>query len=208
MYPRIPRKVNKGEKLTADTVNQIIDCLRAQRITSIVGGTLQGTLNGTGIIIPPGGRRSGGGEEEDIRYPFRLQQAGTTGYTVDFGTVNTFEPTIGGVSLSAEDAPVLTAMETGFACVKANWTASPSDIVQDWYILSSVEIIHVPASSLAAGKTCPEDTATACYRALGKVVVQDGQITDILPAVTWSLQVMRYGVGPATASFLTYYWLN
>lgn len=57
----IPAKLNNGDPFkynVARTINDIIDCLKEQQITSVVGGTFSRTKGGTTITIP---YRSGGG---------------------------------------------------------------------------------------------------------------------------------------------------
>ena len=57
----IPAKLNNGDPFkynVARTINDIIDCLKEQQITSVVGGTFARTKGGTTITIP---HRAGGG---------------------------------------------------------------------------------------------------------------------------------------------------
>lgn len=61
----IPAKLNNGDPFkynVARTINDIIDCLKEQQITSVVGGTFARTKGGTSITIPyrGGGGASGG----------------------------------------------------------------------------------------------------------------------------------------------------
>lgn len=82
----IPAKLNNGDPFkynVARTINDIIDCLKEQQITSIVGGTFTRTKGGTTITIP---HRAGGG-------PASSGSSAASGYRGSFAIVRNVDGT-------------------------------------------------------------------------------------------------------------------
>ena len=81
-------KISKGQIITADKMNSIIDALNEARINSVVGGQFSRGLGGTTITVTS--RRSQP-NAEGIICPFTpIATAATTGFNVAFqaGTIN------------------------------------------------------------------------------------------------------------------------
>lgn len=80
-------KVAKGQVITAEKMNTIIDALNEARITSVVGGQFSRGLGGTTITIP----QSRGGGVATITYPFQFYSDGA-GFGLTIGTINGIIP--------------------------------------------------------------------------------------------------------------------
>jgi hypothetical protein len=84
-------KVQRGQPLTADMINNIIDSIRECQLQSVVGGIFKRGVGGTTITLQP----SRGGASAQI-CPFDPSvTAATSGYEVSFsaGTINGILPT-------------------------------------------------------------------------------------------------------------------
>jgi hypothetical protein len=81
-------KVSKGQVITAEKMNTIIDALNEARITSVVGGQFSRGLGGTTITIP---QSRGGGGVTQITYPFQFYRDGE-GFGLTIGTINGIIP--------------------------------------------------------------------------------------------------------------------
>lgn len=84
-------KVQRGQPLTADMMNNIIDSIRECQVQSVVGGIFKRGVGGTTITVKAG-RQQGG----ETLCPFTpIASAVTSGYEVTFqaGTINGVLPT-------------------------------------------------------------------------------------------------------------------
>jgi hypothetical protein len=87
-------KVSRGQTITAEKMNTIIDALNEVRVTSVVGGQFSRGLGGTTITVTPPRSKQGGVEATVC--PFDpTATAVTSGYKVSFsaGTINGVLPT-------------------------------------------------------------------------------------------------------------------
>jgi hypothetical protein len=85
-------KVQKGQLITADMINNIIDSIRECQLQSVVGGVFRRGVGGTTITVSPA--KGGGGVATTC--PFDITATATAGgYEVSFatGTVNGILPT-------------------------------------------------------------------------------------------------------------------
>jgi hypothetical protein len=84
-------KVQKGQQITADMINNIIDNIRECQLQSVVGGLFRRGAGGTTITVNPS---SGGGLV--LTYPFEYYSGGTATapwFGLRAGTVNGILPT-------------------------------------------------------------------------------------------------------------------
>jgi len=80
-------KVQKGQKITADMMNNIIDSIRECQLQSVVGGVFKRGVGGTTITVKAGKPS----QQDQVICPFTpTATATTTGYEVTFqaGTIN------------------------------------------------------------------------------------------------------------------------
>jgi hypothetical protein len=86
-------KVQKGQAITADMMNNIIDSIRECQIQSVVGGVFRRGVGGTTITIASG-RGGGGAVAQTCPFDITVTPV-TSGYNVSFlaGTVNGLLPT-------------------------------------------------------------------------------------------------------------------
>jgi hypothetical protein len=85
-------KVQKGQKVTADMMNNIIDSIRECQLQSVVGGIFKRGVGGTTITVKAGKQQS----QDQNLCPFTpIATAVTSGYEVTFqaGTINGVLPT-------------------------------------------------------------------------------------------------------------------
>ena len=116
-------KVQRGQPLTADMINNIIDSIRECQVQSVVGGIFKRGVGGTTITVKAG-RQQGG---ESTICPFTpTATAVTGGFDVSFsiGTVNGFLPSnmfakITGVTTSARTYFYINALSDGKAITSA-----------------------------------------------------------------------------------------
>ena len=84
-------KVQKGQQITADMINNIIDNIRECQLQSVVGGLFRRGAGGTTITV-----KAGQQQQEQTLCPFTpIPTAVTSGYEVRFqaGTINGVLPT-------------------------------------------------------------------------------------------------------------------
>lgn len=115
----IPAKLNNGDPFkynVARTVNDIIDCLKEQQITSVVGGTFARTKGGTTITIPHragGGAASGGSSSgSGYRGSFAIVRNADGTYSVGNNELSTIRPNTILLNLEVVTVPV-TAVTVG-----------------------------------------------------------------------------------------------
>ena len=77
-------RVSKGQTITAEKMNTIIDALNEVRVTAVVGGQFSRGLGGTTITVP---KSQGGGAGIVITYPFQYYRSGE-GFGLRAGTIN------------------------------------------------------------------------------------------------------------------------
>ena len=114
----IPAKLNNGDPFkynVARTINEIIDCLKEQQITSVVGGTFTRTKGGTTITIPhrAGGIASGGSSSASgYRGSFAIVRNADGTYSVGDNALGTIRPNT--ILLNLEEVTVpITTVTTG-----------------------------------------------------------------------------------------------
>lgn len=127
------------------------------------------------------GGTSGGGAKET--FPFAVSNASSGGVakvSVQFGTVNSIVPTMGGTSgdpLDANPAPTLNVI-TGVVYLEVNLYASDG---ATWSKGDVETVVVKNAASL------PTPTVTKARVLLATIVVTAGNVTDVNQAVTSSL---------------------
>lgn len=109
----IPAKLNNGDPFkykVARTINDIIDCLKEQQITSVVGGTFARTRGGTTITIPHragGGGASGGSSAgSGYRGNFAIVRNVDGTYSVGNNELSSIRPNIVMLNLEEVTMPV------------------------------------------------------------------------------------------------------
>jgi len=118
----ILNKVQRGQSISADLINNIIDSVRECQLQSVVGGFFRRGPGGTTITVPPS---KGGGSAQIC--PFTaIATAVTTGFEVSFsiGTVNGILPSnmftkITGVTTAARTYFYIKATSDGKAVTSA-----------------------------------------------------------------------------------------
>ena len=118
----ILNKVQRGQSISADLINNIIDSVRECQLQSVVGGFFRRGPGGTTITVPP----SRGGASAQV-CPFTATATAVTGgFDVSFsiGTVNGFLPSnmfakITGVTTSARTYFYIKAASDGKAITSA-----------------------------------------------------------------------------------------
>lgn len=83
-------KVAKGQVITAEKMNTIIDALNELRVTSVVGGQFSRGLGGTTITVPKS--RGGGTQIAEDDFPFKISFPTATGCQFQAGTINGLLP--------------------------------------------------------------------------------------------------------------------
>jgi len=78
-------KVQKGQLITADMMNNIIDSIRECQLQSIVGGAFRRGVGGTTLTVTKSSQKT-------ITYPFEYYTSGT-GFGLRAGTINGILPT-------------------------------------------------------------------------------------------------------------------
>lgn len=81
-------KVSKGQTITAEKMNTIIDALNEVRLTSVVGGQFSRGIGGTTITVP----KSQGGTTVEDDFPFKISFPSATGCQFQAGTINGMLP--------------------------------------------------------------------------------------------------------------------
>lgn len=110
----IPAKLNNGDPFkynVARTINDIIDCLKEQQITSVVGGTFARTKGGTTITIPhrAGGAPSGGSSSASgYRGSFAIVRNADGTYSVGNNELGTIRPNTILLDLEEVTVPITT----------------------------------------------------------------------------------------------------
>lgn len=83
-------KVAKGQTITAEKMNTIIDALNELRVTAVVGGQFSRGLGGTTITVPKS--RGGGASIAEDDFPFKISFPTATGCQFQAGTINGMLP--------------------------------------------------------------------------------------------------------------------
>lgn len=81
-------KVTKGQTITAEKMNTIIDALNELRLTAVVGGQFSRGLGGTTITVP----QSRGTTIAEDDFPFKISFPSATGCAFQAGTINGLLP--------------------------------------------------------------------------------------------------------------------
>jgi len=82
-------KVTKGQTITAEKMNTIIDALNELRVTAVVGGQFSRGLGGTTITVP---KSRGGSTIAEDDFPFKISFPTATGCQFQAGTINGLLP--------------------------------------------------------------------------------------------------------------------
>jgi len=82
-------KVQRGQPITAELFNNMIDAIRECQLQSVVGGTFKRTISGTTIAIQQ--QQQNGSSSISLTYPYQIYfgGSGTAGYFgIRAGTIN------------------------------------------------------------------------------------------------------------------------
>lgn len=119
-------RVSKGQVITAEKMNTIIDALNEVRVTAVVGGQFSRGLGGTTITVP---KSRGGAGGITITYPFQYYTSGT-GFGLTAGTINGILPsnmaTTFGLTLDTEAFVNLSCTSDGKTIQSAEITKDAS----------------------------------------------------------------------------------
>lgn len=152
----------RGGKVTSIELNQLADMIRANSVTSVIGGTFSRTPGGTAIFIDQQVRGSGGGELAPC--PFRLTDASENSILKVEVAITTVQTTTGarypqGMSLGGP-AFKLTLANTSYIYCKLQYVTN--DV-----ILDSAE----NAITVLQSETILPNEVNAEYVLLGTVIV-------------------------------------
>lgn len=153
----IPAKLNNGDPFkynVARTINDIIDCLKEQQITSVVGGTFTRTKGGTTITIShrAGGGSASGGSAAGAGYrgSFAIVRNADGTYSVCNNELSPIRPntilldleevtvpittvTVGNVYLRIDRSDITGTLENSCSIVQEEYSGS-DDAVWEFYI--------------------------------------------------------------------------
>lgn len=174
----LPKELRKGQKLSADWLNQLLRYVGGITLRSSPGVLVSISPNGTTITITAKGR--GGGSSEN--HPFRVINASTESaakVSVVYGQVKNITPTMGGTPLSSSAPPTM-AVVSGTVYLDVTVDSSTG-------LPTSVAVGNAAAT--------PADTSTHAYLTLAAVTVVGSAVTAINQSVTHSLGFQRCGSG-------------
>jgi hypothetical protein len=184
-------KVQKGQLITADMLNNIIDSVRECQLQSVVGGYFRRGTGGTTVtVLPP---RGGGGE--GLNYPFEYYSGGTVSapwFGLRAGTVNGVLPTNWTTTFALPVAT--TAGYTRYVDLRCQG---------DGYSINQVTIelnTNPPAPMSATPESAPSQFVINTHAVINGVPYRTIGASSILAVVQESIRVDRtqveYGVKP------------
>jgi hypothetical protein len=173
----IPAKLNNGDPFkynVARTINNIIDCLKEQQITSVVGGTFARTKGGTTITIPHragGGASSGSSAGSGYRGSFAIVRNADGTYSVGNNELGYIRPnsvmlnleevtvpvtnvTVGKVYLRIDRRSLVGTLENSCSIVQEEYSDS-DDAVWEFYIGKINEDGTIEQAYTGGGGTTP-----------------------------------------------------
>ena len=186
-------KVAKGQVITAEKMNMIIDALNEVRITSVVGGQFSRGLGGTTITVPR--PQGGGGGSFAFTYPFEYYSGGTTTapwFGLRAGTVNGILPTNWTTTFALPVAT--TAGYTKYIDLKCDTNGSAINEV-------TIELNATPPNPmLATNESAPPEFKINTHVVINGDAYRTIGASSILAVVQESIRVDReaveYGVKP------------
>lgn len=183
-------KVQRGQPITADLINNIIDGIQECRLQSVVGGYFRRGQGGTTVTVLPS--RGGG---EGLNYPFEYYSGGTATapwFGLRAGTVNGILPTNWTTTFALPVAT--TAGYTRY--VDLNCSGDGSSINQVEIQLNTTP----PAAMTATYETAPSEFKINTHTVVNGVPYRTIGASSILAVVQESIRVDRqqveYGVKP------------
>ena len=184
-------RVSKGQPITTEKMNSIIDALNETRLTSVVGGQFSRGLGGTTITLP----RAQAGEALTLTYPFQFFSGGTATapwFGLRAGTVNGILPTNWTTTFSLPVAT--TAGYTRYVDLRCDTDGSAINQV-------TIELNTSPSSPMVATmETAPSTFKINTHTVLNGAAYRTLGASSILAVVQESIRVDRtsveYGVKP------------
>jgi len=146
---KLPSNPLRGEDVIWK-ITEIINFLRASRITSVTGGQLRETPNGTVLTIKPG--KGGGSSSEPI--PLTIKQ-GTAAdkFQVIPGYVNSEMPTLSAIALNATTPPEITVTADVWVWLKCVGTFGAPDTYVVTVETSSTDAVPAGTDITSSGFT-------------------------------------------------------
>lgn len=186
----LPRYVLKGQAITADQFNKLIDVCRGLRLNAGPGIRVNQTTSGTTVAVKPTVAQAAGGAPTEFTHPFKITDASDDdGAKVkcQFGTVNSIDITLEDGTTELVDNPDIELADIG------TWSIFIALAVVD------DETIAQPGDDycwvVKASDGLPADTELLGYILLAQVDVAAGVgddppnvVSAIRQAVTHSLR--------------------
>jgi hypothetical protein len=185
-------KVSRGQPITSEKMNSIIDALNEARLTSVVGGQFSRGLGGTTITVQ---RSQGGVGGAIITYPFEYYSGGTITapwFGLRAGTVNGILPTNWTTTFALPVAT--TAGYTRYIDLRCDTDGSAINEV-------TIELNTSPSTPMVATmETAPPTFKINTHTVLNGAAYRTIGASSILAVVQESIRVDRttveYGVKP------------
>jgi hypothetical protein len=184
-------KVQRGQPLTADMINNIIDSIRECQLQSVVGGVFRRGVGGTTITVEPSTAVGG----LSLTYPFEYYSGGTASapwFGLRAGTVNGVLPTNWTTTFALPVAT--TAGYTRYVDLRCQG---------DGYSINQVTIelnTNAPAPMSATRESAPSQFVINTHAVINGVPYRTIGASSILAVVQESIRVDRtqveYGVKP------------
>lgn len=176
----LPHPIQRGQPISADAINRIVDELGVRTHgPTVPGGLVQQRGGGTVTLRRPRGLHPAPRLRVAVLHPFLVSDASTGGSAyvrVRFGQVNSVTPTIGGTALDHASPPSLAVV---------------SGVV--YLVVTTDGDGLVTAAGIGNAASLPASDATYGYLTLAAVTVSGGAVTALSQSVTHSLGHQKCG---------------